>query len=331
MNRRPTLKDVAKAAGISPTQASMALNGTGRVGKDTIERVRAAAEELCYRPDRTARALRVGQGDALGLVVRNLSNSYFLDVIRGMDDVCAEADCSLLIMDSDYDYQREAAAVERMSRYRVFGLALAPIGGTSVIEWWQQHGGHPLVLLNTAPQKDWICVGPDGPQAIQHALGEFRRLGHRRVALVGAKAKMQADTDRRTRFAELCDDWGIEGVQLESRLSFDAIYERIGRCLDDPAGPRAFLMNSDYTASAVYAAARARGLEIGRDVSVVGHDGIPTGQLFDPPLTTVQVDSRAVGRAAARALLDLADGKEATSQAIPTALLQGSSVARTEP
>lgn len=306
----------------------MALNGTGRVAESTVERVRAAAQSLGYRPDQVARALRVGHGTDVGLVVRNLSNSYFLDVIRGMDEVCTEADSSLLIIDSNYDRDREQAAVERMSRARVTALALAPISGSTAVEWWGAHAPDvPLVLLNTAPRSGSITVGPDGSASVEQALGEFRRLGHRRVAFVGAPRKLQADTDRIDRFFELCAEWAIRGELIESRLTFATVSERVGAVLDDPGGPRAFLMNSDYTASAVYRAARERGLRIGRDISVIGHDSIPTSALFDPPMTTVHVDRQEVGRAAARALLALAAGGDARSRALPTRLVRGDSVA----
>lgn len=325
---RPTLRDVATAAGVSVTQASTALNGTGRVAPQTVARVREAADELGYRPDAFARGLRKGSGNALGLVVRNLSNSYFLDVVRGMDDVCSEADCSLLIMDSDYDYAREHQAVQRMVNYRVLGLAIAPIGGSHAVDWWREHSsGRPVVLINTEPSPGLVCVGPDGPMAVRQALEEFHVNGHRRVAFVGAPSKMQADVDRRAAFFEAASAFGMEGVSLETSLSFDGTYATILRELERPDGCRAFLMNSDYTASAVYAATAETRLRIGRDVSVVGHDGIPTSALFDPPLTTILFDRREVGRRVARAMLALAAGEQVESVLLPTTLKRGGSVA----
>ncbi|MFD0994472.1 LacI family transcriptional regulator [Pseudoclavibacter chungangensis] len=327
-DRRPTLRDVARAAGISSAQASMALNGTGRVSAATAARVKEIAQELGYSPNPTARALRTGNTATFGLVVRNLPNSYFLDVIRGMDDVCAESGATLLIMESEYDHTQEHTAVERMAKSGVSGLAIAPIGGGTALDWWREHApGTPLVLLNSAPHDEFVTIGPDGPLAVEQALGEFRRLGHRRVAFVGAPVALQADTDRAARFTELCDAWDMQGELVESWLTFDAIEHTIGALLDRPDGPRAFLMNSDYTASAVYVAARERGLRIGYDVSVIGHDAIPTSQLLAPPLTTIGVDRREVGRAAAGALVTLLDGGRPRNGLLPTALVAGSSVA----
>lgn len=328
MGKRPTLADVARLAGISTAQASTALNDSGRVAAATVERVRAAADELGYRPDQVARALRTGTGRDIGLIVRNLSNSYFLDVIRGMDEVCATEDSTLFIVDSNYDRAMEQRAVERMVRARVAALAIAPISGSEAVDWWRERmPSTPLVLVNAAPQPGVITVGPDGALAVEQALAEFRRLGHRRVAFVGAARELQADTDRTERFYALCAEWGMAGELLESQLTFAAVVARIGAVLDDPNGHRAFLMNSDYTASAVYTAARERGLVVGSDVSVIGHDSIPTSALFDPPMTTVWVDRREVGRVAARTLLSWVTGAKPMSRSLPTELVTGSSVA----
>lgn len=306
----------------------MALNGKGRVAVTTVDRVLSAAAELGYHADPAARAVRLGHSNTLGLVVRNLSNSYFLDIVRGMDEVCAKFDYSVLIMNSDYDYAQEQSALDRMARSRVAGLAIAPIGGSAAIQRWQtDQPNAPLVVVNSAPRIGEVTVGPDGPQAVELALGEFRRHGHQRVAYVGAPQALQADTDRLQRFRELAEDWQIQPEFLFTALTFDSVRDQIGRSLDDPDGPRAFLMNSDYAASAVYAAAHDRGLQVGREVSVIGHDAIPTSPLFAPPMTTIHVDRVAVGQVVARSLLQMIAGSVGQTCVLPTSLARGKSVA----
>ena len=303
-SRRVTLRDVAKEAGVSAPQASLALNGQGRVAASTTRRVREAAERLGYRPNPVARALRSGTASSVGLVTRNLSNSYFLDVLRGMEEVTSAQDTSVVVMDSGYDVDRELEAVRRMAEHEVRALAIAPVGSSASVEWWRQNRpGQPLVLINVAPAPAVLSVGPDNVAAVEVAVDHLADRGHRRIAFVCAPEGGVADDDRTATFTARTRERGIEGVVVHTSLQFDAVQGAVAGLLADPAGPRTFLMNSDYTASAVYRAARAAGLVVGRDVSVVGHDDIPTSELLAPALTTVAFDRREVGRAAARLLL----------------------------
>lgn len=302
--RRITLKDVARVAGVSVPQASLAMNGQGRVAPDTVRRVRDAADRLGYRPNPTARALRRGRADAVGLITRNLSNSYFLDVLRGMEGVASEQGSHIVVMDSGYDAATELAAVRRMADGQVSGLAIAPVGGTEAIDWWRVNRPDlPLVLLNVAPTPLVTTIGPDSPAAVSVAVDHLAELGHSRIGFVSAPASDAADTDRAETFLARCARLDVRPEILRTRLRFDAVREMVASELVDPAGLRTFLMNSDYTASAVYQATRDAGLVVGRDVSVVGHDDIPTSGLLAPALTTIGFDRQAVGVLATETLL----------------------------
>ena len=302
--RRITLKDVARVAGVSVPQASLAMNGQGRVAPDTVRRVRDAADRLGYRPNPTARALRRGRADAVGLITRNLSNSYFLDVLRGMEGVASEQGSHIVVMDSGYDAATELAAVRRMADGQVSGLAIAPVGGTEAVDWWRVNRPDlPLVLLNVAPTPLVTTIGPDSPAAVSVAVDHLAELGHSRIGFVSAPASDAADTDRAETFLARCARLDVRPEILRTRLRFDAVREMVASELVDPAGLRTFLMNSDYTASAVYRATRDAGLVVGRDVSVVGHDDIPTSGLLAPALTTIGFDRQAVGVLATETLL----------------------------
>ena len=303
-SRRVTLRDVAREAGVSSPQASLALNGQGRVAVATVERVREAAARLGYRPNPVARALRSGSASSVGLVTRNLSNSYFLDVLRGMEELTSAQDTSVVVMDSGYDVARELEAVRRMAEHEVRALAIAPVGSSESVDWWRRNRpGQPLVLINVAPSAGVLAVGPDNVAAVELAVDHLAGLGHRRITFVCAPEGDVADDDRTTTFTARTAALGVQAHVLHTSLQFDAVQTAVAAQLADPGAPRTFLMNSDYTASAVYRAARAAGLVVGRDVSVVGHDDIPTSELLAPALTTVAFDRREVGRAAARLLL----------------------------
>ena len=298
--RRATLRDVADAVGVSTALVSFAINDRPGVSAETKARILAEVERLGYRADPVARALRTGQSRLFGLVVRNLQNPYFLDVVGGLQQAAAEVHAGVVVADADYSAEREAAHVEALAGQRIDGLAIAPVGSGAVIRRWQslRPGLHTVVINATAPGLDGVSrVSPDNVGAVTQAAEHLAELGHQRIGFLTAPAEVMADHDRLETALRVAPSLGVEIVPVEVQLNLAAVHDRVGALLDAPGAPTAVITNSDFTAIAVYNAARERGLAIGSDLSVVGHDDLPTSHLLDPPLTTLRVDGRALGRA----------------------------------
>src|SRR5690625_3382360 len=144
----PRIKDVAERAGVSPTLASFALNGRGGVSPRTRERILAAAAELGYSGNPHARALRTGQGNSFALLIRNLSNPMFLDVIAGAQEAVAGTDATIVVANSAYDFDRERKNIRQLAAQRVGGLAITPVGPGGALELWREVAPTtPTVLL----------------------------------------------------------------------------------------------------------------------------------------------------------------------------------------
>jgi len=302
---KPSIKDVARAAGVSPTLASFALNDRSGVAPTTKARILAAAASLGYQADPHARALRTGSAGVLGLVVRNLSNPYFLGVITGAQEAAARHGRTVLVVDADYSARREQEHVRRLAAQRVEGLAIAPVGTGAAVRIWQRlRPGTPTVVLNATVRRvqGVSRVGPDNVQAVNLATRHLADLGHTEIAFLTAPRRVMADHDRLEEFLRVCAELGVRPIPVETPLNLHDVHTRILALLD-ARPPTAIITNSDYTAHAVYKAARERNLRIGRDLSVVGHDDLPTSELLDPPLTTLRIDTRAVGRALVDRLL----------------------------
>lgn len=323
---RVTLRDVARLAGVSVSQASFALNGTGRVAPLTIERVRSAADELSYRPDARARGLRTGRSGVYGVVIRNMRNPYFLDVLRGMELAARDSGASLIIISTDYEPEREEEALRSLRAQGVSGVAISPIGdGERLARWLAGAEDVPVVAFNCSRTmaEGVSVVGPDDEEAVALALRHLRARGHDRVALVAAPAELVADPRREDTFLTRCAEEGIDGRILRSRLRTRDV-ETLVHAECDAGAPPAFLLNSDYLAAGVYRAARERGLVVGRDVSVIGHDDLPTSALLDPPLTTIALDREGLGRAVVERLVG---GSDAVERRFPVSLRERGSVA----
>lgn len=301
------IRDVAAAAGVSVASASVAINGRSGVSEQTRQRVLQAAQRLGYRANPQAQALRRGRTSIYGLVVRNFTNPFFIDVISGAEEVAAEAGATLLVLDSHYSLEREQRHVAAMADRQCAGLAIAPVGpGDALAQWQRLRPGLPAVALNgTAEGIAGVTrVCPDNIAAVRLPMRRLAELGHTRVGFLSAPRQLMADPDRLREFRREARRLGIAGQALYSALTIDGVHRAVTRSLNRSGAPTAVITNSDYTAHGVYLAARSLHREIGPGLSVVGHDDLPTSELLDPPLTTLRLDRRAMGRALMRRLLD---------------------------
>jgi DNA-binding LacI/PurR family transcriptional regulator len=331
--RRVSLADVAREAGVSTSAASFALNGRSGVSEPVRARVKAAAESLGYVPWNSAVALRTGRSGAVALLIRNLRNPFFLDVINGFDATCATAGLGVIIGSADYSSERERELVSTFIAREADGLALAPIGGGDAATRWQKSTGKPLVLINAAnhsPQLAASRVHVDSEAAVRQAVEHLRGLGHRRIAIVAAPHDRSADDERVDTFRTEVARHRLEGRVVDTAMQHDRAAEVVGAVMREDAAtrPTAYITNSDYIASALYFAAAEAGLRIGQDISVVGHDDLSTSRLLAPALSTVAVDRFEIGVVAATLLIQALDGGERETVVIPATLVpRGSSAA----
>ena len=306
--RQPAgIRDVARLAGVSVASVSFALNGQPGVADETRRRILAAAAELGYRANPQAQALRRGRTTTYGLVIRNFSNPFFLEVLTGAEQAASEAGATLLLLDSHYSAERERLLVREMAAQRLAGLAIAPVGkGESVRLWQELRPGTPVVTLNAAVEgiAGVSRVYPDNAAAVGLAMRRLAELGHSCAAFLSAPRGLVADPDRLRHFRRLSRELGLEPVVMRSPLTVVDVRKASGILLARRDAPTAVITNSDYTALGIYKTARDLSLRIGPDVSVIGHDDLPSSELLDPPLATIRLDGREMGRALMARLLD---------------------------
>jgi DNA-binding LacI/PurR family transcriptional regulator len=300
------IRDVARKAGVSVATVSFALNGQPGVAEDTRQRILAAAAELGYRANPQAQALRRGRTTTYGLVIRNFNNPFFLEVLSGAERAADEARATLLLLDSHYSLERERMLVREMAAQRLAGLAIAPVGkGESVRLWQELRPGTPVVALNATVEgiTGVSRVYPDNAVGVGLAMRRLAELGHSGVAFLSAPRGLVADADRLRQFRRLARELGIRPHVMHAPLTIADVRKAAGTLLARPDAPTAIITNSDYTALGIYLTARDLSLRIGPDVSVIGHDDLPTSELLDPPLATIRLDGREMGRALMARLL----------------------------
>ena len=299
---RATMKDVAEAAGVSTALASFALNDRPGVSAERKRHILAIAESLGYRANPVAKELRTGASTLVGLIIRNLQNPFFLDLIAGAQEAAVDHGVTVLVMDSAYSAEREAMYLDELAARRVAGLAIAPVGPGAAIDRWQElRPDATTVVINAELRRRTgvTRVQPDNEAAVGLAVDHLAELGHRRIAFLSAPRDLMADHDRLRHFRKACAGHKITPDLIETPLESGPIYDAVRRRLTGTRRrpPTAIVTNSDFSAHAVYHAARDTGRRVGSDLSVIGHDDLSTADLLDPPLTTIRLDRRSMGAA----------------------------------
>jgi LacI family transcriptional regulator len=310
--RAVTIVDIAHAAGVAPSTVSRVLHGDERITAATAERVRRAAADLGYRANLNAQELVQGRSMTIGVLIHHFVSSYFAEILNGIDVTLEGSGYHLLVSSSNAQVDREAAALDLLVRRRVDGLVLV-------------HAGLPDAdLLRAVGDVPCFCIGrvsPTDPDAslvvdnraaarevVEHLVG----LGHRRIAHVTGDPR---HADARARLAGYQDALRGAGLQPDARLvaegTFvgDAGYRGVEALLQAGAEFTALFVANDSMAPSALLALGRHGIDVPRQVSVVGFDDDQQSAWLTPPLTTMRQRLFELGAEAATGLLRVLHGE----------------------
>lgn len=312
--RRPTLRDVAKRAGVNPATASRALNPAlpGRISAPTEERIREAARELGYRPDPVARSLRTRRSGFVGVVVPDLTNPVIPPIVRGIEGVLWSAGIACLLADTDNDPERETLLVDELLARRCEGLIVATATRSSETVNELAIGDVPTVLVTRDIDTHALpLVAGDDASGVQAAVEHLADLGHGAVAGVTGPLDLSTTARRLEAFEAASERLGLD---VAGRVVHgDAFTAAAGRraCAELLERDREFtavVAGNDLIALGCLETLRAEGLRCPEDVSIVGHNDTPMVADLQPPLTTVAIPQERIGAEAARVLLEWRQG-----------------------
>jgi LacI family transcriptional regulator len=297
-----TMRDVAARAGVSVATVSRALAGSGLVGTDVRERVREATEELGYVANRLPANLRAKGVRILALVVGNVRNAYFPELIDGCVEGAHLAGFPLIFGDSDEDPVRESEILEQLAAERVAGVVLASAGGLTKGLRRLLDLGIPVVAVDRRlPGVPVDTVTIDGERgeygAVQHLIG----LGHRRIAMMGGPVHLSTISDRERGYRRALMDAGIQpdpALVANGDLREGTARDLTPLLMAVPDRPTAIVTINDLSTIGTLRALRSLGLRVPDDVSVVGFDDVAAAELYDPPLTTIAQPVYEIGRRA---------------------------------
>ncbi len=305
------IKAVASLAGVSTATVSRTMNRTAKVSPETEERVRSAIEALNFYPDTNARALGSGRSSMYGLIISDITNPFFPELIKAFEDIAVVHNREVLIANTNYDPERMKICVTRMLQRKIDGVAIMTSEmEESLVEVFSRR--HiPLVFLDAGFIRAGVSsVQIDYTAGVELAMQHLISLGHRRIAFIAGPLRLAAAQTRYRAFKDiqirehLADDPAL--IQ-EANHRVDGGRDAMLRILDAANGPNArptaVLASNDLTAIGAMGAIHERGLEIPQDISVMGFDNIQLSAFTMPALCTVNVPRAELANAAFRALL----------------------------
>jgi len=317
VSRRVTINDVAQHLGVAKGTVSRALNNYGDVSADMRQRVAAAAHKLGYKPSSLARRLTRGRADTVGMVLivggPLLNDPFLSEFLDGVSRSLRRRSRDLLVATAP-SAEAAIAEYEAMAQLRkVDGFLLTRTESRDPRVRFLQEKGLPFVTHGRVQGKNdhpWFDI--DNEAAMVEAVDHLAALGHRRIGLVAAPSASNFARLRLRGFHRGIGRVGLDRADapVETAPTMDIERGRAAalRLLRAPVPPTALVCMTDVLAIGAYAAARDLQLRVGRDLSVIGYDGLPTGAFLDPPLTTFDQSSADYGAYVADLLLDLIDG-----------------------
>jgi LacI family transcriptional regulator len=310
---RVTIADVARLAGVSTMTVSRVINAKADVSPSTKARVERAIAQLEYRPSQAARTLTTRRSRTLGLLVPDITNPFFPEIVRGAEDVAWEHGYMVSLANTVEDSERERAALEHFEDHRVDGLLIcsARLPESALSAILRRH--QAVVLLNRRVADERVAsLEVDDAYGTRAAMAHLIAGGHRCIGLLAGPARSASSTNRRAGYRE-----GLEaaGLRLDPTLVQDGEPSEAGghaalmALLARRSDVDAVVCYNDVVAIGALTALRELGRSVPEHVAVVGCDDVRLASLVTPALTTLHIDTYALGRQAALLLFERLRGE----------------------
>lgn len=309
---RPTIGDVARTAGVSKSTVSRVLNGNlDYISAATLARVQAAIAALGYRPNALARSLTLKRTHTIGLLISDVGNPFYPEVILGVEKVAAAHHYDVFLCNTMYDSARSLSFARSLVDKQVDGaLIMSSSLSDEAVQALAQHHV-PTVVLDWAPAPGaapLAVITVDFATGIAAAANHLIDLGHRRLAHISGPLHLRTARLRRDAFLQAAAARGFDPAAIpiiEGNLAIDGGKRALAPLRALPALPTAVFAANDLTAIGLLWAARKHGLQVPADLSIIGLDDIQLASEIEPPLTTVSLQPHRIGATAMTLLLTL--------------------------
>ena len=304
------IREVAKRAGVSLGTVSNVLNRPEIVALETRQRVQQAIDEIGFVRNGSARQLRAGTSQHIGLIVLDVANPFFTEVARGVEDLANEAGYIVILCNSDDSVEKENHYLHVLEEQRTQGVLITPVqNDASYLQRFRQRGIAVVLLDRPSRIKDLCSVAVDDVRGGELAATHLIEQGHERIAFVHGPLSIRQCADRKRGMLRAMKTAGFDPERSVVDISTAAQSAREGelvveQLLNASIKPTAVFCANDLLALGLMRGLIKCGVSIPRDMAMVGYDDVEFASLLSTPLTSIRQPKYELGRAAAELLLD---------------------------
>lgn len=304
--KRMDIRTIAQAAKVSIATVSRTINHVPTVDPKLAKRVWKIIEELNYFPNTQARALVSGRSRILGLIVSEITNPFFPELIQGFEEIAIESGYEILISSTNYDAQRMTQCIRRMIERKVDGVAVMTFGIEQPLLEQLAQRNIPLVFVDVGPDRAGVSILKiDYEHGIRQGVQHLAALGHRRIGFITGPLTLHSAQLRLAAFKRSLKECGIPlnaTLLVEGDHTLEGGMAAAEKMLALAESPTAVMCSNDMTAIGVLHHLYRANLRVPEDISVIGYDDIHIAAVTTPPLTTIQMSRFELARAAVKAL-----------------------------
>jgi DNA-binding LacI/PurR family transcriptional regulator len=305
-SERTDIHTIARAANVSIATVSRTINHVPTVNPKIAKRVWEVIEKLDYFPNTQARALVSGRSKIFGLIISEITNPFFPELIQGFEDIAVAHGYEILVSSTNHDPKRMSHCIRRMLERKVEGVAIMTFGIEEPLLDQLANRKVPLVFIDIGPKRPGISLlKVDYHHGIRQGVQHLAALGHRNIAFISGPVTLHSAQSRRTAFSVSLKECGIDPHPswiVEGDHTMEGGIAGMEKLLASRTIPTAVMCSNDMTAIGVLHKLYRAGLRVPDDLSVIGFDDIHIAEVTIPPLTTVQMSRFELARAAVTAL-----------------------------
>jgi DNA-binding LacI/PurR family transcriptional regulator len=302
------IREIAKRAKVSTATVSRTVNRIPTVDPRLAKRVWKIIDELGYRPNIQARALVSGRSHILGLVVSEITNPFFPEIVQAFETKAVECGYEILLVSTVHDSKRMDMSVRRMTERRVDGIAVMTFGMEDLLLKDRELRDVPLVFIDVGPKRPRVSnIRINYLSGIRQAVQHLAALRHEAIAFISGPAALKSAISRRNAFEQAMKEIGLKphkDLLIEGDHTLEGGTQAMQSLLSLSNRPTAVLCSNDMTALGVMHTCHKAGISIPRDLSLVGFDDIKFAQFVLPPLTTVRMSQSELAHIAFQALME---------------------------
>lgn len=311
--KKVSLKDIANRAGVSTALVSYTLNNKAkenRVGKEMAKKIRRIAKEMNYRPNHIAKSLKMGRSNTIGVIVADISNPFFANMARVIEDEAKSRGYTVIFGSSDENVEKSWDLIRVLMDRQVDGFIIAPAEGTEKHIEYLKEGGVPFVLIDrTLPGEEASSVTTDNYKAVYDAIEHLIRLGNRKIGMIAADNQLDHMTGRVKGYQ---DAMKAHGIQIDPswlhRANYESLDETIGNYIDRMTKATESLDAIFFATNTIAVSGLKRlnqlNLHVPNDIRVICFDESDAFGLFYCPLTYVKQPLQEIGKRSLELILD---------------------------